>query len=71
MSTLTIPLGTTAPYVLLALGLLQGAEIKYDFDATELSEPTYGDVKGTQQVRAALEQGLPGKEVSLRHRATV
>jgi hypothetical protein len=30
---------------------------------SELSEPTYGDVKGVEAVRAELEKGLPGKEV--------
>lgn len=64
MPTLTVAITNSPPYVLLALALLRGADVAWDDNVTELSEPTYEGIKGTEQVRQALEQDLPGKEVS-------
>lgn len=63
MTTLQLPLSHSAPYVLLALALFKNAEIKWE-EATDVPEPKYGDVTGVEAVRAELEKGLPGKEVS-------
>lgn len=64
MTTLQLPLSHSAPYTLLALGLFKNANIEWK-EANELTEPVYGDVKGTEAVRAELEKDLPGKEVCL------
>ena len=65
MSTLQLPLAHTAPFTLLALGLFKNANIEWK-EASELSEPKYGDAQGIEAVRAELEKDLPGKEVSIR-----
>lgn len=65
MSTLSVPLSHFPPYTLLALASLKKAPIQWDDAANELAEPSFRDVKGVEQVRAALEEGLPGKEVSV------
>lgn len=64
MPTLSVPLSHTPPYTLLALALLKGADVKWEDASNELAEPSYEGIKGTEQVRKALEEGLPGKEVS-------
>jgi hypothetical protein len=62
MSKLDLPLSHTPSYVLLTLALLQKVEVSW-IEAGENDEPVYGDIKGTEAVKAALEDGLPGKEV--------
>jgi hypothetical protein len=62
MTTLQLPLSHTPPYALLSLALFKNSQVQWQ-EASELSEPTYGDVKGVEAVRAELEKGLPGKEV--------
>jgi hypothetical protein len=62
MSTLILPLSHNPSYTLLTLGLLQNARVEWT-EANEHGEPSYGDIKGTEAVRAALEEGLPGEEV--------
>jgi glutamyl-tRNA synthetase len=62
MTTLQLPLSHTPPYALLSLALFKNSQVQWQ-EATELPEPTYGDVKGVEAVRAELEKGLPGKEV--------
>lgn len=64
MAVLNVPLSQSPPLLLLALALLKGDEIKWTEAANELAEPEYNGVKGVEAVRAALEQGIPGKEVS-------
>jgi glutamyl-tRNA synthetase len=65
MAVLTVPLSNSPPFLLLALALLKGDEIKWTEATSELSEPEYEGVKGVEAVRAALEQGIPGKEIPL------
>ena len=62
MPILQLPLAHSAPFTLLALGLFKNVEIQW-VDASELSEPKYGNAKGAEAVRAELEKDLPGKEV--------
>ena len=62
MTTLQLPLSHTPPYSLLSLALFKNTAVQWQ-EANELAEPTYGDVKGVEAVRAELEKGLPGKEV--------
>lgn len=64
MPTLTLPLSNNPSFVLLSLALLRGDQVNWVSAANELAEPEYDGVKGTEQVRARLEQGVPGKEVS-------
>jgi len=64
MTTLQLPLSHTPPYALLSLALFKNSQVQWQ-EASELSEPTYGDVKGVEAVRAELEKGLPGKEVCI------
>lgn len=64
MATLSLPLSHTPPYALLALGLLKKVNIEWKEGSSDV-EPSFGDVKGNEEVRKALEEGLPGKEVSL------
>ena len=64
MTTLQLPLSHTPPYSLLSLALFKDTAVQWQ-EANELSEPTYGDVKGVEAVRAELEKGLPGKEVCI------
>ena len=63
MPTLTLPLSQNPPFALLALGLLQDADIAWDSQATDTSAIKYGNATGAETVRAELEKGLPGKEV--------
>lgn len=63
MTTLQLPLTHTPSYGLLSLALFKNAPVQW-FDANELSEPKYGTVTGVEAIRAELEKGLPGKEVS-------
>lgn len=64
LPTLTLPLTQTPPFVLLALAKFNGASVQW-VEANEQSEATYGDIKGSEAVRAELEKGIPGKEVGL------
>lgn len=64
MTTLQLPLSHSAPYALLSLALFKNSPVEWR-EASELSEPTYGDIKGVEAVRAELEKGLPGKEVCI------
>ena len=64
MTVLSVPTTHNPPYVLLALGLLQGAELHWDHAGGETGEVKYGDIIGNDNVRAALEANVPGKEVS-------
>jgi hypothetical protein len=68
MPTLSVPFSNTPPYVLLSLALFHNADIAWNYDVTERSEPSYEGVTGTEKVRGILERGLPGKEVSLSFR---
>lgn len=70
MPTLQLPLAHTAPFTLLALGLFRNAEIQW-VDASELSEPKYGNASGAEAVRAELEKDLPGKEVGFSSTAAI
>ena len=62
MPTLALPTSQAPPFVLLALVLLQNAEIKWD---AELSDITFEGKKGANDVREILEDGIPGKEVRI------
>ena len=62
---LVVPISTTPPFVLLALAVLQGISVEWDFDSGEKGEPRYGSAVGEAAVRAALEENVPGKEVRL------
>jgi hypothetical protein len=62
-STLTLPIAQSAPFALLALALFQNVPLNW-VDGAEQTEVTMGDVKGVEAVRAELEKGIPGKEVS-------
>ncbi len=64
MSTLTLPLTYTPAYLLLALSLFHNAKISWDTESGDEGEPSYGDIIGAEKVRAELEKGIPGKEVS-------
>ena len=64
MAILSVPLTNSPPYLLLALALLKGDEVNWTEATSELAEPEYNGVKGVEAVRAALEEGIPGKEVS-------
>lgn len=68
MSELHVPLTSTPPYAILALAALKGVSIKWEEATNELSEPSFNGVKGTEPVRQALEEGLPGREVGTRRR---
>ena len=63
MPTLTLSLSQHPSFVLLALALLQGAEISWDIESGSQGEMTYGETRGAENVRAELEKGIPGKEV--------
>ncbi|RXK38195.1 glutamate-tRNA ligase [Tremella mesenterica] len=65
MPTLTAPISQNPPFTILALALLQGADIKWNYDAIDVNDLKYDGVTGLNTVRAALETGLPGKEIPL------
>ena len=44
MTTLQLPLSHTPPYAILSLALFKNSQVQWQ-EASELSEPTYGDVK--------------------------
>lgn len=62
MPALSVPLSHNPPFTLLALALLSNVEITWT-ESGDQGEAKYGDITGTEKVREALEQGLPGKEV--------
>lgn len=64
MPTLTVPLAQNPPFALLALALYHGAEIKWDFTSGEVGEISYDGITGVEKIRAKLEDGVPGREVS-------
>jgi hypothetical protein len=68
MPTLTLPLTNSPAFVLLALGLQQHVDIKWDTESGDLGEPSLDGIKGIKDVRAELEKVMSGKEVRMRSR---
>lgn len=62
--SVTIPTSHNPPFALLALASLQGVPVTWDPEAGDKGEAKYGEVVGTEQVRAELEKNISGKEVS-------
>jgi len=67
--SLNIPTTHTPPWILLCLALFQDVEVKWDAESGEKGQITYNGITGTEAVRAELEKGIPGKEVSWLGRA--
>ncbi|KAK8844112.1 glutamate-tRNA ligase [Kwoniella newhampshirensis] len=65
MPSLTLPLVQTPPFALIALALIQGIPVGWDLEAGELGDAKYGDIVGSERVRAELEKGVDGKETPL------
>jgi len=68
--SLNIPTTHTPPWILLCLAIFQDVEIKWDAESGEKGQIEYNGITGTEAVRAELENGIPGKEVSWLGRAT-
>ena len=62
--SVTIPTTHTPPWVLLALALHQDIPVTWDAESGEKGQVEYKGIKGIEAVRAELEKGISGKEVS-------